>query len=91
MPLKHALIPMEIILQLQKFNARKTIMMEGLVWVSLLSLIVKRQIGCSVHKITGVELSAENNTTVAFANKVARMVWGMLHYQEDYKFKATIN
>ena len=32
-------------------------MMEGLVWVSLLSLIVKRQIGFSVQQVTGIELS----------------------------------
>lgn len=42
---------------LQKFNTRKATMMEGLVWVSLLSLLVKRRIGFSVQKVTGVELS----------------------------------
>ena len=42
---------------LQKFNTRKATMMEGLVWVSLLSMIVKRQIGFSVQKVTGTELS----------------------------------
>ena len=42
---------------LQKFNTRKASMMEGLVWVSLLSLIVKRRIGFSVQQVTGIELS----------------------------------
>ena len=32
-------------------------MMEGLVWASLLSLLVKRRIGFSAQKITGIELS----------------------------------
>lgn len=32
-------------------------MIEVLVWVSLLSLIIKRRIGFSVQKVTGVELS----------------------------------
>jgi len=36
------------------------------------------------------ERSNYNNVTVALANKMARMAWAMLHYQEDYKFKATI-
>ena len=42
---------------LQKFNTRKSTMMEGLVWVSLLSLLVKRRIGFSVQRIKGIELS----------------------------------
>jgi hypothetical protein len=42
---------------LQKFNTRKATMMEGLVWISLLSLLVKRRIGFSVQQLTGVELS----------------------------------
>ncbi len=42
---------------LQKFNTRKATMMEGLVWSSLLSLLVKRRIGLSVQQLTGVELS----------------------------------
>ena len=37
------------------------------------------------------ERSNYNNATVALANKMARMAWAMLHYQEDYKFKATIS
>lgn len=37
------------------------------------------------------ERSNYNNATVALANKMARMAWAMLHYQEDYKFKNTIN
>ncbi len=37
------------------------------------------------------ERSNYNNATVALANKMARMAWAMLHHQEDYKFKATIN
>ena len=42
---------------LQKFNTRKATMMEGLVWASLLTLLVKRRIGMSVQKLAGVELS----------------------------------
>ena len=42
---------------LQKFNTRKATMMQGLVWASLLSLLVKRRIGFSAQKITGIELS----------------------------------
>ena len=42
---------------LRKFNTRKATMMEGLVWVSLLSLLIKRRIGFSVQQLTGVELS----------------------------------
>jgi len=37
------------------------------------------------------ERSNYNNATVALANKMARMAWAMLHYQEDYKFKTVIN
>lgn len=42
---------------LQKFNTRKATMMEGLIWASLLSLLVKRRVGFSVQQLTGVELS----------------------------------
>jgi hypothetical protein len=42
---------------LQKFNTRKATMMEGLVWASLLTLLVKRRIGMSVQQIAGIELS----------------------------------
>ena len=42
---------------LQKFNTRKATMMEGLIWASLLSLLVKRRIGFSVQQLTGIELS----------------------------------
>lgn len=42
---------------LQKFNTRKASMMEGLVWASLLTLLVKRRIGMSVQQLTGIELS----------------------------------
>ena len=42
---------------LRKFNTRKATMMEGLVWVSLLSLLVKRRVGFSVQQLSGVELS----------------------------------
>lgn len=37
------------------------------------------------------ERSNYNNATVALANKMARMAWAMLHYQEDYKFNSTTN
>lgn len=42
---------------LRKFNTRKATMMEGLVWASLLTLLVKRRIGFSVQQLVGVELS----------------------------------
>ncbi|MBH0059481.1 IS4 family transposase, partial [Pseudoalteromonas sp. SWXJZ94C] len=42
---------------LQKFNTRKASMMEGLVWASLLTLLVKRRIGMSVQQLAGIELS----------------------------------
>ena len=42
---------------LRKFNTRKATMMEGLVWASLLTLLVKRQIGFSAQQLSGVELS----------------------------------
>jgi hypothetical protein len=42
---------------LQKFNTRKATMMEGLVWASLLTLLVKRRIGMSVQQVAGIELS----------------------------------
>jgi IS4 transposase len=42
---------------LQKFNTRKTSMMKGLVWKSLLTLLVKRRIGMSVQQLAGIELS----------------------------------
>ena len=42
---------------LQKFNTRKATMMEGLVWASLLTLLVKRRIGMSVQQLAGIELS----------------------------------
>ena len=37
------------------------------------------------------ERSNFNNATVALANKMARMAWAMLHHQEDYKYKITLN
>jgi hypothetical protein len=39
-------------------------MMEGLVWASLLTLLVKRRIGMSVQQLAGIELSINgvNNT-----------------------------
>ncbi|TYK64866.1 IS4 family transposase [Colwellia echini] len=43
---------------LQKFNTRKASMMEGLVWASLLTLLVKRRIGMSVQQLVGIELSS---------------------------------
>jgi len=42
---------------LRKFNTSKATMMEGLVWASLLSLLVKRRIGFSVQQLKGIELS----------------------------------
>ncbi len=43
---------------LRKFNTRKATMMEGLVWVSLLTLLVKRHIGFSIQQIKGVAISS---------------------------------
>lgn len=42
---------------LQKFNTRNATMMEGLVWASLLTLLVKRRIGMSDQQLAGIELS----------------------------------
>jgi len=42
---------------LKKFNTRKASMVEGLVWASLLTLLVKRRIGMSVQQLAGIELS----------------------------------
>ena len=42
---------------LRKFNTRKASMMEGLIWASLLSLMVKRRIGFSIQQLKSVELS----------------------------------
>jgi len=42
---------------LRKFNTRKATMMEGLVWASLLSLLVKRRIGISIQQLKAIELS----------------------------------
>ena len=43
---------------LQKFNTRKASMMEGLIWTSLLALLVKRRIGFSIQQLKGVEISS---------------------------------
>jgi len=43
---------------LRKFNTRKATMMEGLIWVSLLTLLVKRHIGFSIQQIKGVAISS---------------------------------
>jgi len=37
------------------------------------------------------ERSNYNNATVALANKMARMAWAILHHQEDYRLKNTVN
>ena len=42
---------------LKKFNTRKPTMMEGLVWASLLTLLVKRKVGSSVQRLSGTALS----------------------------------
>lgn len=42
---------------LKKFNTRKATMMEGLVWASLLSLLVKRIIALTVEQLKHIELS----------------------------------
>lgn len=42
---------------LKKFNTRKKEIMEGLIWASLLSMLIKRSIAFSVEKITKSELS----------------------------------
>jgi hypothetical protein len=39
------------------FKTRKATMMEGLVWGSLLTLLIKRRVGFSVQQLAGVELS----------------------------------
>ena len=44
-------------------------MMEGLVWASLLTLLVKRRIGMSVQQFAGIELS-----TFMVAKKHPRLV-----------------
>lgn len=43
---------------LRKFNTRKASMMEGLIWGSLLALLVKRRIGFSIQKIKGIAISS---------------------------------
>jgi len=42
---------------LQKFNTRNATMMEGLVWATLLTLLVKRRISMSAQQLAGIELS----------------------------------
>jgi hypothetical protein len=43
---------------LRKFNTRKASMMEGLIWASLLALLVKRRIGFSIQRLKGVAISS---------------------------------
>ncbi len=43
---------------LRKFNTRNAGLMEGLIWVSLLALLVKRRIGFSIQRIMGVDISS---------------------------------
>ncbi|GAC25238.1 MULTISPECIES: IS4 family transposase [Paraglaciecola] len=43
---------------LRKFNTRKASMMEGLIWVSLLALLVKRRIGFSIQQLKGIAISS---------------------------------
>ena len=43
---------------LRKFNTRKATMMEGLVWMSLLALLVKRRIGFSIQQLKGIAISS---------------------------------
>lgn len=43
---------------LRKFNTRKASIIEGLIWGSLLALLVKRHIGFSVQRLKGVAISS---------------------------------
>ena len=43
---------------LRKFNTRNAGLMEGLIWVSLLALLVKRRIGFSIQRLMGVDISS---------------------------------
>lgn len=43
---------------LRKFNTTNSGIMEGLIWTSLLALLVKRRIGFSIQKLMGVDISS---------------------------------
>lgn len=43
---------------LHKFNTANAGLMEGLIWVSLLALLVKRRMGFSIQRIMGVDMSS---------------------------------
>jgi hypothetical protein len=78
---------------LQKFNTSKATMMEGLIWASLLSLLVKRRIGFSVQQIAGVELSTfmvAKNTQGWFYPLMELITQNMLSKLKK-KWKSTIN
>ena len=68
-------------------------MMEGLVWVSLLSLLVKRRIRFSVQQLTGVELStfmAAKNTQGWFYPLMESITQNMLS-QLKQTWRSTIS
>jgi hypothetical protein len=78
---------------LQKFNTRNATMMEGLVWASLLTLLVKRRIGMSVQQLEGVELSTfmvAKNTQGWFYQLMESITQGVISTLEN-AWQKTIN
>ena len=83
---------------LQKFNTRKAKMMEGLVWSSLLSLLVKRRIGLSVQQLTGAFMVAKNTQDLFYPlmelimlnilSKLQKMWKKTIHFLSKYAKRA---
>jgi len=71
---------------LQKFNTRNATMMEGLVWASLLTLLVKRRIGMSVQQLAGIELSTfmvAKNTQGWFYQLMESITQGVISFLKE--------
>ena len=67
---------------LRKFNTRNPTLMEGLIWASLLALLVKRRIGFSIGRLKGVEISSfmvAKNTQGWFY----KLMGAITHYDVD--------
>jgi hypothetical protein len=78
---------------LQKFNTRNATMMEGLVWATLLTLLVKRRISMSAQQLAGIELSTfmvAKNTQGWFYQLMESITQGVLSTLKKMRQK-TIN